>query len=125
MISPEDPVERDMILFLIENIQKKLSISINNGYGIKRYENDTYIDGNPWIETTLWLSEAMFAFALDLPEEQGTSMLRRQKADREGIKCSDGLLPELQVRAFSLNRWISLQASRRGHPYRLERGSYA
>lgn len=24
--------------------------------GIKRYENDTYIGGNPWILTTLWLS---------------------------------------------------------------------
>ena len=67
MISPKDSVERDMILLLIENIQKKLSIPINGGYGIKRYENDSYIDGNPWVVTTLWLSEAMFAFILDLP----------------------------------------------------------
>ena len=43
---------------MIENIKKKLSVPINKSYGIKRYENDSYIDGNPWIVTTLWLSEA-------------------------------------------------------------------
>ena len=67
MLSPKDPVEKDMILFMIENIQKKLSVPINHNYGIRRYENDSYIDGNPWIVTTLWLSEAMFALALDMP----------------------------------------------------------
>ncbi|WP_269851869.1 hypothetical protein [Methanosarcina horonobensis] len=83
MISPKDPVERDMILFLIENIQKKLSIPINTGYGIKRYENDTYIDGNPWVVTTLWLSEVMFAFVLDLPNgKEGPYAEEVKKIDR-------------------------------------------
>jgi len=70
MLSPKDPVEKDMILFMIENIQKKLSVPINQSYGIRRYENDSYIDGNPWIVTTLWLSKAMFALALDMPQEK-------------------------------------------------------
>ena len=115
MISPEDPVERDMILFLIENIQKKLSIPINNGYGIKRYENDTYIDGNPWIVTTLWLSEAMFAFALDLPEGAGDQYAEEaKKLTEEGIKClrwalagatSTGLLPEQVDKSTGKSAW--------------------
>ncbi|MDM7918203.1 MAG: glycoside hydrolase family 15 protein [Methanosarcina sp.] len=115
MLSPKDPVERDMILFLIENIQKKLSIPINSGYGIKRYENDTYIDGNPWIVTTLWLSEAMFAFALDLPEgEQGQYAEEAKKLTSEGIKClrwalagatSTGLLPEQVDKSTGKPAW--------------------
>ena len=106
-----------MIQFMIENIQKKLSVPINLNYGIKRYENDSYINGNPWVVTTLWLSKAMFAFALDLPYEKAISSpiqeTHYEKEDRydenvkrftsEGIKClkwalagatSTGLLPE-------------------------------
>nr|WP_304364365.1 glycoside hydrolase family 15 protein [Methanosarcina sp. KYL-1] len=104
MLSPKDPVERDMIFFLIENIQKKLSLPINGHYGIRRYENDSYINGNPWIVTTLWLSEAMFALALDLPYQEEDSFAEtRQKLTVEGIKflkwslagaTSAGLLPE-------------------------------
>ncbi len=70
MISPKDPIEKDMIQFMIENIKKKLSVPINFSYGIKRYENDSYINGNPWVVTTLWLSEAMLSLALDLPSEK-------------------------------------------------------
>ncbi len=73
MLSAKDPLEKDMIQFMIENIQKKLSVPINLGYGIKRYENDSYINGNPWVVTTLWLSEAMFTFALELSYEKESS----------------------------------------------------
>lgn len=104
MLSPKEPVERDMIFFIIENIQKKLAMPINRHYGIKRYENDTYIEGNPWIVTTLWLSEAMFALALDLPYgEKDEFEETRKKLTEEGIKflkwalagtTGAGLLPE-------------------------------
>jgi glucoamylase len=106
-----------MIQFMIENIQKKLSVPLNLNYGIKRYENDSYINGNPWVVTTLWLSEAMFTLALDLPYEKAMSApsneISHEKDERydesvkrlttEGIKClkwalagatSTGLLPE-------------------------------
>jgi oligosaccharide amylase len=115
MISLKDPVERDMILFLIENIRKKLSIPINSGYGIKRYENDSYIDGNPWVVTTLWLSEAMFAFALDVPEgEEGQYAEEAKKLTEEGINClkwalagatSTGLLPEQVDKSTGKPAW--------------------
>ena len=38
----------------VNTIEKKLTC-INTG-GIKRYEDDNYIGGNPWILTTLWLA---------------------------------------------------------------------
>lgn len=37
-----------------ETIERVLA-SLGTG-GIKRYENDTYVGGNPWIVTTLWLA---------------------------------------------------------------------
>lgn len=117
MISPKDPIEKDMIQFMIENIKKKLSVPINFSYGIKRYENDSYINGNPWVVTTLWLSEAMLSLALDLPSEKTTLDPSYEipyekeegydetvkKLTDEGIQCvkwalagatSTGLLPE-------------------------------
>jgi GH15 family glucan-1,4-alpha-glucosidase len=44
-------------------VEDTLRIKINSHYGIKRYENDNYIEGNPWIVTTLWLSKTMLALA--------------------------------------------------------------
>ena len=38
----------------LEAIQKECKNNIVGGY--KRYANDRYIDGNPWILTTLWLA---------------------------------------------------------------------
>lgn len=36
-------------------------LTVPNVGGIKRYENDIYIGGNPWILTTLWLAHYRFA----------------------------------------------------------------
>jgi oligosaccharide amylase len=116
MLSPRKPVERDMIFFLIENIQKKLSSPVNRHYGIKRYENDAYINGNPWIVTTLWLSETMFALALDLPYEEEKDLYEetRKKLIEEGIKflkwtlagtTSAGLLPEQVDKSTGKPAW--------------------
>jgi oligosaccharide amylase len=129
MLSPKNPIERDMIQFMIENIQKKLSVPINIHYGIKRYENDSYINGNPWVVTTLWLAKAMFTFALDLPHENAISSpiqeTHHEKEDRydedvkrftsEGIKClkwalagatSTGLLPEQVDQSTGKPAWV-------------------
>jgi GH15 family glucan-1,4-alpha-glucosidase len=115
MLSPKDPVERDMILFMIENIQKKLSMPVNQSYGIKRYENDSYIDGNPWIVTTLWLSEAMFALALDMSHEKDEKHDENvEKLTSEGITylkwalagaTSTGLLPEQVDKSTGKPAW--------------------
>jgi len=116
MLSPKDPLERDMILFTIENIQKKLSSPVNDYYGIRRYENDQYINGNPWIVTTLWLSEALFALALELPYEGGLDphAKTRKRFTEQGIKflkwalagtTSAGLLPEQVDKSTGKPAW--------------------
>ena len=63
MISADNDDEKYMIYSIIENIEKKLRVPVNGHFGIKRYENDHYIDGNPWIVTTLWLSKAYLELA--------------------------------------------------------------
>jgi oligosaccharide amylase len=115
MLSPKDAVEKDMIQFMIENIRKKLSVPVNQSYGIKRYENDSYIEGNPWAVTTLWLSEAMFSLALDLPREAEERYDETvDKLTSEGIKylkcvlagaTSTGLLPEQMDKSTGKPAW--------------------
>jgi GH15 family glucan-1,4-alpha-glucosidase len=61
-----------MILSMIRIIESRLSVHVNGHHGIKRYENDRYIEGNPWIVTTLWLSKAMLSLAKSLRSEPGT-----------------------------------------------------
>lgn len=53
-----------MIKSIIRNIEKYLRVPVNGHFGIKRYVDDTYIDGNPWVVTTLWLSKALLELAL-------------------------------------------------------------
>ncbi|SFM57630.1 glycoside hydrolase family 15 protein [Methanolobus profundi] len=64
MLSPTDKKEREMIKSIIRNIEKYLRVPVNGHFGIKRYVDDTYIDGNPWVVTTLWLSKALLELAL-------------------------------------------------------------
>lgn len=63
MISAEKPQEREMILSMIRHIETRLGVAVNGYSGIKRYENDSYIGGNPWTVTTLWLAEALLCLA--------------------------------------------------------------
>ncbi|MDD3042641.1 MAG: glycoside hydrolase family 15 protein [Methanosarcinaceae archaeon] len=116
MLSPKVPLERDMIMFTIDNIQKTLSCPVNGHYGIRRYENDNYINGNPWVVTTLWLSEAMFSLALDLPYGVGEDPYAeiRKRFTEEGINflkwtlagttCA-GLLPEQVDKSTGRPAW--------------------
>nr|WP_242855678.1 hypothetical protein [Ruminiclostridium josui] len=46
----DDPMLKDTVS-LIEQV-----LTVQGVGGIKRYENDTYIGGNPWILTTLWIA---------------------------------------------------------------------
>ncbi|WP_440952192.1 glycoside hydrolase family 15 protein [Methanococcoides sp. FTZ1] len=68
LLSPEDPNERSMILSMIEHIERSLRVPVNGHYGIMRYENDNYIDGNPWLVTTLWLSRSLLDLAVSMEE---------------------------------------------------------
>ncbi len=102
MLSPTDPEEREMILSMLKTIEDRLSVSVNGYHGIKRYENDRYIEGNPWIVTTLWLSKAMLTLANSLRNEPGTDteVLKLVQGAVNYIKwalrgtTSTGMLPE-------------------------------
>ncbi|MBP2030684.1 oligosaccharide amylase [Methanohalophilus levihalophilus] len=63
MLSPQEPQEKAMILSMIRNIETKLKVPVNGYSGIRRYEYDNYVGGNPWIVTTLWLSAALLNLA--------------------------------------------------------------
>ena len=63
MLSPEKPQEKAMILSMIRHIETNLRFPVNGYFGIKRYENDNYVGGNPWTVTTLWLSAALLNLA--------------------------------------------------------------
>ncbi|MEL4304797.1 glycoside hydrolase family 15 protein [Methanococcoides sp. LMO-2] len=68
LLSVDDPDERSMILSMIEHIERSLRVPVNGYYGIKRYENDNYIGGNPWVVTTLWLSRSLLTLAASMEE---------------------------------------------------------
>jgi len=99
LLSPNDPDEKAMILSMIEHIENALRIPVNGYFGIKRYENDSYIGGNPWVVTTLWLSRALLTLAVSLRNKDDEYDLLVNKAI-EYIKwtirstTSTGLLSE-------------------------------
>lgn len=68
LLSSDVPAERPMVLSMIGYIEGALRVPVNGYFGIKRYENDNYIDGNPWVVTTLWLSRALLTLAISLEE---------------------------------------------------------
>ena len=68
LLSVDDLDEKSMILSMIGHIERALSVPVNGYYGIKRYENDNYIGGNPWIVTTLWLSQSLLTVAASMEE---------------------------------------------------------
>ncbi|MCQ6962287.1 glycoside hydrolase family 15 protein [Methanolobus chelungpuianus] len=101
MLSADDEREREMILSTIRTVEKKLGVPVNGHRGIKRYETDNYIDGNPWIVTTLWLSRALLALAGS--GERTGNETEGWKAKSEALEyirwalrgaTSTGLLPE-------------------------------
>jgi GH15 family glucan-1,4-alpha-glucosidase len=83
MLSADDEKEREMILSTIRTIEKKLAVHVNGHAGIKRYETDNYIEGNPWIVTTLWISKALLEIA---------GSARRKGNDQECRKMADEAL---------------------------------
>ncbi|MFD0590049.1 glycoside hydrolase family 15 protein [Paenibacillus sp. GCM10027627] len=67
--------------------------------GIKRYEDDIYIGGNPWILTTLWLSHYRIATG-DLAA--GRELLRWAMDHR----TATGLLPEQVDKTTGETAWV-------------------
>jgi oligosaccharide amylase len=110
MLSPEIPKEKAMIKSIMENIEKYLRVPVNDHFGIKRYVNDNYIDGNPWIVTTLWLSKAMLEMASDInPYDGETENKEHRKLTHDALKyiqwslkgrTGAGMLPE-QVNKYT------------------------
>lgn len=106
LIDLRDDKERFMIESSITLMDKKLGVYVNDGIGIKRFEGDDYIGGNPWTLTTLWYALVLLRLAnyyRDL--DQNKAERYRQRA----VDCinwclrgstSTGLLPE-QVDRFT------------------------
>ncbi|APH39731.1 glycoside hydrolase family 15 protein [Methanohalophilus halophilus] len=99
MLSTEDQKEREMIISMIYKVAEKLKVPVNGYFGIKRFEDDNYIGGNPWVVTTLWLSRAMLTLAVSghVKAEERTRLmdsgLEYIKWSIRGTTCT-GLLPE-------------------------------
>jgi oligosaccharide amylase len=107
MLSARNKKEREMITSMIGNIEKHLRVPVNEHFGIKRYIDDNYIEGNPWIVTTLWLSKALLELAVtccdkEEEEELGTLTNNALKYIRWSLKGSTGagMLPE-QVNKYT------------------------
>ncbi|RKP54330.1 glycoside hydrolase family 15 [Cohnella endophytica] len=91
------PVESPRMTRMADTIERLLTSPIVGG--IKRYENDTYIGGNPWILTTLWLSHYRTL--------QGRYEDARKLLDF-AVKhvTSSGLLPEQVDRDTGNTAWV-------------------
>jgi GH15 family glucan-1,4-alpha-glucosidase len=91
---------------MIAKIEEKLALNINEYNGIKRYENDNYIGGNPWIVATLWLSKSILTLATSINKktEQQQFIDKALEYIKWSIKgtTSAGLLPE-QVDKYTGN----------------------
>ena len=115
MLSAEVPEEKEMIRSIIQNIEHQLRIPVNDHFGIKRYVDDNYIDGNPWIVTTLWLSKAMLEMASVIDHGAGITekkehmtfihdALRYIQWSLKGTTCA-GMLPEQVNRHTGRPAW--------------------
>jgi len=101
MLNADDENEREMILSTIRTIQRKLAVHVNGHEGIKRYETDNYIEGNPWVVTTLWVSKALLEIAGSARRKGNEQEYRKMLEEAlEYIEwalrgtTSTGLLPE-------------------------------
>lgn len=78
-------------------VEKQLTV--NAVGGIKRYEDDHYIGGNPWILTTLWLSHYRFATG----DAAAGRTLMQWAIDH---RTETGLLPEQVNKETGAPAWV-------------------
>ena len=64
VLDPAVEDEREKIIMTLNTVEDRLNYWVDGRRGIRRYENDEYVGGNPWVVTTLWLMRA----ELDLAE---------------------------------------------------------
>ncbi|PWW06176.1 oligosaccharide amylase [Paenibacillus cellulosilyticus] len=67
--------------------------------GIKRYEDDNYIGGNPWILTTLWLAH----YRIETGEYEAAHKLLQWAIDHQ---TETGLLPEQIDKTTGKTAWV-------------------
>lgn len=91
------PVDHDYAVRTADTIERLLTVP--GVGGIKRYENDQYIGGNPWILTTLWLAQYR---ALNGQTDEARSLLRWAVDHQTEM----GLLPEQVDRESGETAWV-------------------
>nr|WP_255654889.1 glycoside hydrolase family 15 protein [Cohnella sp. REN36] len=91
------PPDHDQAVRTAEAVERTLTVP--GVGGIKRYENDAYIGGNPWILTTLWLAQYR---AANRQQEEARRLLDWAVAHR----APSGLLPEQVDRETGAPAWV-------------------
>ncbi|MFD0697398.1 glycoside hydrolase family 15 protein [Paenibacillus sp. GCM10027628] len=91
------PADDPMMVQTAEAIEQALTVP--GVSGIKRYEDDHYIGGNPWILTTLWLSHYRIARG---QYEEARTLLQWAVDHRTEM----GLLPEQIDKATGETAWV-------------------
>ncbi|MBB6670163.1 glycoside hydrolase family 15 protein [Cohnella nanjingensis] len=91
------PPDHDQALRTAEAVERALTVP--GVGGIKRYENDAYIGGNPWILTTLWLAQYRAA-------NRQLDEARRLLDWAVRHRTPSGLLPEQVDRETGAAAWV-------------------
>jgi oligosaccharide amylase len=91
------PPDHEYMTLLADTIEHRLLSPVVGG--IKRYEDDHYIGGNPWILTTLWLAHYRIAIG---QYEAARTLLQWAVDHRTDI----GLLPEQVDKETGQPAWI-------------------
>ena len=87
----------ERVIGTVEAIERVLTA--HPAGGIKRYENDNYIGGNPWILTTLWV--ALYHI------ETGNLEKAKSYFDWAAKSCTKlGLLPEQVNKDTGMPCWV-------------------
>jgi glucoamylase len=90
------PADDERFIRTVDAVESCLTSPVG---GIKRYENDDYIGGNPWVLTTLWL--AMVRIRQSRPED-ALKLLRWAVSHRTSLD----LLPEQIDRRTGEPAWV-------------------
>ncbi len=100
LLEADNPDHREMIASHLATIQERLTVQLNNGEGIRRYEGDGYLGGAIGCVNTLWAARV----CLRLAEAYANSNSRCEEYKQQAIEyinfaldhaTATGLLPEL------------------------------
>ncbi len=102
LLQADNLAHREMIESNLATIQKRLTVQLNNGEGLRRYEGDGYLGGAVGCVNTLWAAWVCLRLAQDYTNDNSSNKANKYK--QQGIDyinfaldhtTATGLLPEL------------------------------